>query len=185
MYQLMNILSLAIMTFHEAEQFFSLTPIDNLQPTRWADLGCGNGLFTKVLSARLHSGSCIYAIDKRLPSSLQAANSEVEITPLKADFVEDDLELHGLSGILMANSLHYVKNKTALLQKLKNYLLADAVFVIIEYNTARANQWIPYPVPFMELQSLFGVNGFQHVHKTGERKSLYQSGGMYVCLIGQ
>ena len=133
------------MTFSEAAQFLSATPIDNSQPAKWADLGCGNGLFTKVLSGRLHSGSGIYAVDKRLPSSLQTANDEVTLIPVKANFVEDDLALQGLSGILMANSLHYVKNKTALLQKLKAYLLPGAVFIIIEYDTTRANQWVPYP----------------------------------------
>jgi len=171
------------MTFREAEQFLSATPIDHSQPAQWADLGCGNGLFTTVLSARLHSGSCIYAIDKRLPSGIQILNKEVTITPVQADFVEDDLILHGLSGVLMANSLHYVKNKTALLQKLKTYLLPGAVFIIIEYDTTRANQWVPYPLPFVELQGLFAANGFRHIQKTGERKSLYQSGRMYACSV--
>jgi trans-aconitate methyltransferase len=171
------------MTFSEAAQFLAATPIDNSQPAKWADLGCGNGLFTQVLSARLHSGSHIYAIDKRLPTGIHTANNKVKITPVKADFVEDDLGLHGLNGILMANSLHYVKNKTALLQKLKTYLLPDAVFIIIEYETIRANQWVPYPLRFAELQRLFTANGFQHVQKTGERRSLYQSGKMYVSLM--
>jgi trans-aconitate methyltransferase len=174
---------LAIMTFREAEQFLSSTPIDDSQPAQWADLGCGNGLFTKVLSGRLHSGSCIYAVDKRLPSSLHTANNEVTITPVQADFVEDDLALHRLSGILMANSLHYVKNKAALLQKLKTYLLPDAVFIIIEYDTTSSNRWVPYPLPFAELQGLFAANEFRHIQKTGERRSLYQSGKMYVCLV--
>lgn len=173
------------MTFREAAQFLSATPIDDSQPVQWADLGCGNGLFTQVLSGRLHGGSSIYAIDKRLSTGLQTANNEVTITPVKADFVEDDLELYGLSGILMANSLHYVKNKPALLQKLKTYLLPNAVFIIIEYDTTRANQWVPYPVPFAELQELFVGVGYHHIRKTGERRSLYQSGGMYVCLVEQ
>jgi len=171
------------MTFREAAQFLSTTPIDDSQPAQWADLGCGNGLFTSVLSGRLHSGSGIYAIDKRLPSRLLTANGEVTIIPVKADFVEDDLALHGLSGILMANSLHYVKDKIALLQKLKIYLLPNAVFIIIEYDTTRDNQWVPYPVPFVELRTLFIDYGYARVEKTGERKSLYQSGGMYVCLV--
>jgi trans-aconitate methyltransferase len=171
------------MTFSEAAQFLSATPIDNSQPAQWVDLGCGNGLFTTVLSARLHSGSGIYAVDKRAPSGIQTANMEVTITPVQVDFVEDDLTLHGLSGILMANSLHYVKDKTALLQKLKAYLLPNGVFIIIEYDTTRANRWVPYPLPFAELQKLFTNNGYYHIQKTGERKSLYQSGGMYACLV--
>ncbi len=171
------------MTFREASQFLSATPIDNSQPAQWADLGCGAGLFTQVLSARLHSGSGIYAVDKKAPSNIQTANNEVIITPLKANFVEDELPLHNLSGILMANALHYVKNKIALLQKLTTYLLPRAVFIIIEYDTTSANPWVPYPLPYAELQYLFNNNGFLNIQKTGERKSLYQSGGMYVGLI--
>jgi 2-polyprenyl-3-methyl-5-hydroxy-6-metoxy-1,4-benzoquinol methylase len=183
MHELMNKTILAVMTFREAAQFLSATPIDGSQPVQWADLGCGNGLFTRVLSGRLHSGSRIYAIDKRIPSSIHTVNNEVIITPVKADFVEDDLTLHGLSGILMANALHYVKNKAALLRKLKTYLLPNAVFIIIEYETTSANQWVPYPVPFAELQYLFTSNGYHHIQKTGERESLYQSGKMYACLV--
>ena len=171
------------MIFHEAAQFLSTTPIDDSRSAQWADLGCGSGLFTQVLSARLNSGSRIYAVDKRLPSNLQSINNEVMITPVKADFVKDDLKLQELSGIVIANSLHYVKNKTALLQKLKTYLLPDAVFVIIEYDITRANPWVPYPVPFADLHHLFALNGFQHIQKTGERKSLYQGGKMYISLI--
>lgn len=171
------------MTFREAVQFLSATPIDDSQPAQWADLGCGSGLFTQVLSARLHSGSHIYAVDKRLPSGIHTANDKVIITPIQANFVEDDLALSGLSGILMANSLHYVKDKTALLQKLKTWLLPHAIFIIIEYDTTSANRWVPYPLPFTELQELFAASGFRFIEKTGERRSLYQSGKMYVGLV--
>jgi len=171
------------MTFNEAVLFLSATPIDNSVPAQWADLGCGAGLFTQVLSARLHSGSTIYAVDKKLPFRIKTANEGVTITPVQANFVEDDLGLNGLSGILMANALHYVKNKAALLQKLKRHLLPDAVFIIIEYDTVRANRWVPYPLPFAELQVFFNSNGYPHIYKTGERSSLYQSGKMYAALI--
>jgi hypothetical protein len=56
------------------------------------------------------------------------------------------------------------------------------VFIVIEYETTRANQWVPYPLPFAALQQLFVNAGYKHIQKTGERKSLYQSGTMYVCL---
>ncbi len=171
------------MTFSEATQFLSGTPIHDSGPAQWADLGCGAGLFTQVLSARLHSGSRIFAIDKKASPHIQTVNKAVTITPVQADFVKDDLALQALSGILMANALHYVKNKSALLQKLKKYLLPGAVFIIVEYDTAKANPWVPYPVPFAELQPLFASIGYHHIQKTGRRKSLYQPAGMYASLI--
>ena len=37
----------------------------------WADIGCGEGVFTKALASLLSEGSMIYAIDKN-QNSLQA-----------------------------------------------------------------------------------------------------------------
>ena len=173
------------MTIREGERFLAATDINASQPSVWADLGCGSGLFTKVLSARLHNGSRIYAIDKALSSSISSLHNEVEIVGRKADFVTDDLLLPGLHGILMANSMHYVQNKKTLIRKLAKYLLPDAVFIVIEYDKASANRWVPYPVSFSDLKNLFGEEGYRDIQKTGERKSIYQSGIMYVGLIKQ
>ncbi len=171
------------MTFREAELFLSSTPVDSSTSSYWADLGCGNGLFTAVLSARLSAGSTVYAVDKFSQSLLPSANKEVNITFHKADFINDALPFSGLQGILMANSLHYVQDKKALLQKLKNCLLPTGVFIIVEYDKAHSNRWVPYPVSFTELTALFHAAGYQNIEKTGERKSVYQSGKMYICLI--
>lgn len=171
------------MTFREADDFLSNTEIDNTQPSRWADLGCGSGLFTKVLSGRLANGSTIYAIDKAVQSTFLSTNEEVKIVTQQADFVKDDLLFPGLNGILMANTLHYVQDKKAFLQKLRPYLLQEIVFIIVEYDNAKANPWVPYPISFSEIKELFGEAGYRHIEKTGERKSVYQSGMMYVCSI--
>lgn len=171
------------MTISEAEQFIADTDINNSQPSVWADLGCGSGMFSKVLSARLYNGSRIYAIDKLVPSAIASLKKEVEIVFKQADFVIDNLPLSGLHGILMANSLHYMQNKKDLIRKLRKYLLPGAVFVIIEYDNAKANRWVPYPVSFSELKILFEGEGYRTIQKTGERKSIYQSGAMYIGLI--
>lgn len=171
------------MTFSEAQQFLATTEIDASQPSQWADLGCGSGLFSRVLSARLGEGSFIHAIDKTVQSCIASLKPGVNINFRQADFVTDKLPLYNLHGILMANALHYVRDKKALLQKLKNYLLPEGIFIIIEYDRARANRWVPYPLSFSEAEILFREEGYRNIQKTGERKSIYQSGFMYVCRV--
>jgi hypothetical protein len=79
---------------------------------RWA--GFGAGTFTLALAAGLAPGSHILAIDKtRQP--LPAESNGVQIKFRRADFVNDPIHLEGMHGILMANSLHYVKHKAQFL----------------------------------------------------------------------
>lgn len=171
------------MTLTDASRFLSATETDNSRPSVWVDLGCGDGLFSQVLSSRLCGGSTIYAIDKTDQYNIDSINKEVKIVFRKADFVNDDLQLQNVHGILMANALHYVEDKVSLLQKLKRYLLPEAMFIIIEYDNAKANRWVPYPISFTQLTELFAKEGYHHILKTGERKSIYQSGNMYVCSV--
>jgi len=48
--------------------------VDALEPTTWADLGCGDGTFTLALGDLLSSDSTIHAVDRdasalrRIPS---------------------------------------------------------------------------------------------------------------------
>src|SRR4051794_35402705 len=91
--------------------------LQHLQPQYWADLGCGAGLFTEALTHLLPAQSTVYGVDTK-PTLRQTDH----IIPIIADFIKDDLPLRDLDGILMANSLHYVKGKPALLQKLDNYM---------------------------------------------------------------
>ena len=65
----------------------------------------------------------------------------------------------------MANSLHYVKNKTDLLKKIKTCLNANGCFLIVEYDMEAANRWVPYPISFSSLTKLFHDVGFSFVEK--------------------
>ncbi|WP_436488829.1 class I SAM-dependent methyltransferase [Chitinophaga sp. ARDCPP14] len=150
----------------------------------WADLGCGSGLFTYALANLLETGSTIYAWDKTPPSlSSQPNPRHVTIQPGQLDFLKDDLPLSGLDGILMANSLHYVPGKPAFIDKISAHLQEDGVFLIVEYETAKANPWVPYPVPFQTLKALFHRAGFTVAVKLNERPSLYGSGHMYAAMF--
>src|SRR5947209_19367694 len=98
----------------QIQEAISLIQTDQLvQDTKtiWADLGCGSGLFTRALAELLFSGSIIYAVDKSISSFQKNVSNKIVIKTIESDFVSDDLSLLNLDGILMANSLHFVKNK--------------------------------------------------------------------------
>ena len=97
--------------------------VNKTQPGTWADLGAGAGLFTRALATLLPKGSTIYAVDAN-KSALEKikATDGIELIKINADFehlteakistasdVRDNPR--DLNGILMANSLHFVKDK--------------------------------------------------------------------------
>ena len=149
------------------------------KPASWVDLGCGNGVFTKALASLLPAGSHIHAVDK--------TRQHIQPVPEKtihfhlADFSKDPLPFSSVDGILMANALHYVKDKLPLLEQLKKKLLPDATFIIVEYDITQANHWVPYPINYIRMQQLFLDAGFSSCKKLGERPSVYQRGNLYAC----
>lgn len=167
----------------EAREFIKNAQLNNRQPTVWADLGCGDGVFTYALADLLASGSSIYAIDKSLQPHNETTGNKIEVKFQQADFISDELKLPKLDGLLMANSLHYVKDKKGLLAKLKQYLSTAVIFIIVEYDTLKANQWVPYPVNPEQLKRLFVSAGYNDFSITGERQSVYGPQKMYACAI--
>lgn len=147
-------------------------------PQKWADLGCGSGLFSKALLSKLHDESTLCAIDKQ-----PVVFSDPRINFLTMDFEKEELPLPLLDGIMMANSFHYVKSKLRLLQKLKKHLLPDGAFLLVEYDTEIPNRWVPYPISFSSAKSLFAQAGFDSTEKINERQSVYNSSKMYAALI--
>ena len=148
---------------------------------RQTSLGCGSGTFTIALSHLLGERSKIYAVDKQM-QNIQSSN-DVEIEFIRADFSSDILPISNLDGILMANALHYVKDKSTFIDKIKDYLQVDGQLIIVEYEMEHANQWVPYPLPFHQLKNLFAKHGFNAIQKTGEYNSIYNSNKMYACVI--
>ncbi|MFL5743412.1 MAG: methyltransferase type 11, partial [Niastella sp.] len=139
------------------------------------------GLFSEALFTLLPPGSTIHAVDLYKQPNLP------HYPPIifhQADFVKDKLPIPPLDGILMANSLHYVKEQVGCIKQLKNYLRNGAgVFILIEYDTDSGNQWVPFPVSFARAQSIFGDAGFSRIEKIGERPSMYRRDSMYAALI--
>lgn len=159
---------------------------DANKSTIWADLGCGNGLFTKALATLLADGSIIYAIDKadtfRADNSI--SKSKTNIIFRKQDIEKEELELPPLDGILMANVLHYVKDKGSFLEKLKKTMKLDASFLIVEYDADQpVPHWVPFPLSFQAATQLFRQAGYKKIEKLGSQASLYQHSNLYSAII--
>lgn len=151
-------------------------------PAVWADLGCGSGLFTKALASFLFSGSTVYAVDKH-PAIQEQTLNKVRIIPVQADFVGDEFQIGKPDGVLMANSLHYVKDKLLFLDKLKKNIKENAPFLIVEYDTERpVPVWVPYPVSFNLLMILFKGAGYPSVQKLGVKASRFRQDNLYGAL---
>lgn len=169
------------MKIADAIQLISGASIPQKEPGVWADMGCGSGTFTKALAHLLPEGSTLYAIDKEHQNIIQQNEKKVLIEFRQADFEKGELNLPSLDGILMANALHYVKDKESLMKRLQKTLKAGGGFIIVEYDTIQANPWVPYPIDFQHLQDLFYGAGCKQITKLGERRSIYHRSNLYAC----
>jgi ubiquinone/menaquinone biosynthesis C-methylase UbiE len=134
--------------------------IRNKYPQHWADLGCGTGTFTLALASLLPPESYITAIDKSR-QHLPDFSNNIKIDFRKADFINEPIAVSPLDGILMANSLHFVANKSKLISQLENAFKNSPKFLIVEYDTIKSNPWVPYPISFRDLDSEFTGLGYQ------------------------
>ena len=151
----------------------------------WYDLGAGSGTFTIALATLLEPGSRITAIDKN-SSSLrqipkQIANTEIEL--FRQDFALSNLPYDNYDGILMANSIHYIKDKSSFITKIVSSLKQSHKFLFVEYDTEKSNPWVPYPMGFSLLKQFFTEIGYKNVIKLHERKSRYNRSMMYSAVV--
>lgn len=154
--------------------------------TVWADLGCGSGLFTYALGSLLHPGSTIFAIDKKPAIQYSVLSNSVLINPVEADFEKYNFHFGKCDGMLMANSIHYVKDKIGFINRLKNHLQEHACFLVVEYDTDEPVQkWVPYPLSFSSLTQLCENAGYHTIHKIGEHPSIYGNGNIYAAVISK
>jgi SAM-dependent methyltransferase len=120
---------------------------------RWADLGAGEGNFTFALAELLGPGSHITAVDKDrralrdIPNEMGKRFPGVALEVQAADFTRP-IDLRDLDGILMANSLHFVRDKLPVLESVRGMLRHGGSLVIVEYGADMGNPWVPYPFTF-------------------------------------
>jgi ubiquinone/menaquinone biosynthesis C-methylase UbiE len=146
----------------------------------WADLGAGNGVFTHALSTLLQDGSTVYAIDTNA-GRMESIRvwQQVVLKRIHADFVREPWSTELLNGIMMANSLHFVKEKEAFLQRLAEKLTHDGKLLIVEYEMEKPNAYVPYPVGFNRLAEVIQRSGFGTIKKLKEVPSVYDNRMIY------
>jgi ubiquinone/menaquinone biosynthesis C-methylase UbiE len=133
----------------------------------WADFGSGRGAFTLALADHLGPAGIIYSVDRdsnelaQQERLLSSRFPQVTVHYLAADFTHP-LILPPLDGIIMANALHFSRQKEQLVRRVKSCLRPGGRFLLIEYNTDRGNPWVPHPLSFATWQKLAPEIGFQN-----------------------
>lgn len=123
---------------------------------RWADLGAGEGAFTVALVELLGPDAHVIAIDKD-PSALRYIPEGIE--KRVADFTKP-LDLTGLDGVVMANSLHFVRDKVPVLRAVGKMLKPGGRLIMIEYGSDRGNPWVPHPMSYRTWERIAADAGF-------------------------
>jgi ubiquinone/menaquinone biosynthesis C-methylase UbiE len=131
----------------------------------WADLGAGSGAFTLALADLIGPHGVIHAVDRdraslaELRSAFVSAVPQAELRIQSADFTRR-LDLSDLDGVVMANSLHFVEDKAAVLALVRGYLKHSGRFLLVEYDSDRGNTWVPHPLSFETWRDVAADAGF-------------------------
>jgi hypothetical protein len=83
--------------------------------------------------------------------------------------------LPAADGILMANSLHFIRDQQMLLRKLAPL---TGCFLIVEYERSKPSPWVPFPVGFLNLCELFRATGVERIEQMATLRSRF-GGTMY------
>ncbi len=157
-------------------------------PATWADLGAGTGTFTLALASRLGPHGRIIALDSdaaalvALRSAVKRAalGSRVEV---RAGGFREPLDMPPLDGALLANALHFVpaNEQADVLARVATALRPRGRLIVIDYDSRRANAWVPHPVSSRRLHELLETLGLATSTIVGSRPSLY-GGTLYVAV---
>jgi len=152
----------------------------------WADLGSGAGAFTLALADLVGPPGSIHSVDRdrrALDEQLRALHRSfpaVAVTAMVADFTRP-LELPPLDGVVMANSLHFERDKLAVLRLVRGYLRPGGRLILVEYDTDQGNHWVPYPLSFDTWSILAAGAGFRETHRLASVPSRFL-GSIYSAL---
>jgi SAM-dependent methyltransferase len=154
----------------------------------WADLGAGEGTFTRALAALLEPGAHVYAVDRdeRAVAALRewARSAPCKVDPVMGDFTSEFEPPKNalLDGMVFANSLHYVADAGTVLARLVAWVKPGGRIVVVEYDRRSRNRWVPYPIPITKLPALAAAAGLTSPSVVARRPSMYE-GELYVAVM--
>ncbi len=154
--------------------------------TTWADLGSGEGAFTLALADLLGPAGTIHSVDRDERALRAQARGlgdrflSVAVRPHVADFTRP-LDLPPLDGIVMANSLHFQRDRLAVLRLVASYLRPGGRLILVEYDTDHGNTWVPYPVSFRTWETLAVEAGLRETRRLASVPSRFL-GSIYSAL---
>ncbi len=169
------------MTHQEAVRLLQNVPTPG---ETWADLGAGSGTFTHALSELLGPDGRVLAVDRNASALRQigaASPGAAVIETLHADLAEA-LGLPPLDGLLLANSLHFVRQQVPVLRHLAGFLKPGGKVLVLEYDTPRASPWNPYPLPFARLAQVVAASGLGELRELSRRPSAFGGRELYLAV---
>jgi len=145
----------------------------------WADFGAGSGAFTLAVRELVGLSAEIYAIDKDRGGlgKLERSHREHFVTSQNLHLVRADftgaLSLPPLDGIVMANSLHFFRDKEKVLRHVRTFLKLNGALLLVEYNADSGNPWVPHPLSFETYRALAPRAGFSEPRLLAQHPSRF------------
>lgn len=133
----------------------------------WADLGAGSGAFTLALRELIGPAASIYAVDKdggslkHLERAFARRFGESTSLHLVQADLSGPLDLPELDGALMANSLHFFRDREKMLERVRTLLRPKGTLLLVEYNVDQGNPWVPFPLSFATFKRMAAGSGFE------------------------
>ena len=161
--------------------------LDGAGPS-WLELGAGSGAFTLALLDVLGDEAQVTAIDRdagALRKLDQATTSRFPTSAVRtivADFTRPmPVEPASFDGVLMANSLHFVRDKAPVLRAAIDTLRPGGRFLIVEYGSDRGNPWVPWPITYASWEKLAVQVGLRDTRRLAEVPSRFL-GSIYAAV---
>ena len=160
--------------------------VDGAGP-RWLELGAGTGAFTLALLDLLGDAANVVALDRDEGALLKLAEAarrfpSAAVTTVTGDFTQPlPVEPASFDGVLMANSLHFVRDKEPVLRAAIDVLKPGGRFVLVEYGADRGNAWVPWPIGYERWKQVAAEIGLLDTRSIGEVPSRFL-GSMYAAV---
>ena len=142
---------------------------------RWLELGAGSGAFTLALVDLLGDAARVVALDRdaaalrTLEQATAGASRRASVRTIVGDFTRPmPVEPASFDGVLMANSLHFVRDKVPVLRAAIDTLRPGGRFLIVEYGSDRGNPWVPWPIGYASWEKL-AARGWPARHASHRR----------------